>query len=89
MAIGDTAKDIGMLRLARLGVAPANADAAVRRSGATVLRRSAQAGLADAVTRLVGHMPGGCPICAPAPLAPSSRTLMALLEVQTAVPGGA
>ena len=82
MAIGDTYEDIGMLRLARLGVAPANADTALRRSGATVLRRPAQAGLAEAVTRLIGHPAGGCPICAPPALPPSSRTLMALLGVQ-------
>ena len=82
MAIGDTSEDIGMLGLARLGVAPANADSAVRRSGATVLRRPAQAGLAEAVTRLIGHPPGGCPTCAPPSLPTSSRTLMALLGVQ-------
>jgi hypothetical protein len=82
MAIGDTSEDVGMLGLARLSAAPANADSAVRQSSATVLRRPAQGGLAEAVTRLIGHPPGGCPTCAPPSLPHSSRTMMALLGVQ-------
>jgi len=82
MAVGDASEDAGMLGLARLGAAPANADSALRQSGAALLRRPAEAGLAEAVTRLIGHPPGGCRTCAPPSLPPSGRTLMALLGVQ-------
>jgi hypothetical protein len=82
-AVGDTASDLGMLRLAAMAVAPGNADAAVREApGVVVVRRHAQAGFAEAVGRLVGHRPGGCRLCAPPPLASSSRLLLDLLAVE-------
>lgn len=84
LGIGDTWEDIGILREARLGVAPANADRSLRQAGVTVLRRPAQAGLAEAIAQLIGHPPGRCPICAPPPLSPSSRRLLALLGVEDA-----
>jgi hypothetical protein len=69
-----------MLRLAHLGVAPGNADAEVRdASWVTAVGPHAQAGLAEAVRRLVGHRPGGCPVCAPAALSERSRLLLDLL----------
>lgn len=83
LAIGDTASDLGMLRLAAVAVAPGNADSAVRRSrAATLVRRHAQAGLSEAVALLVGHRPGGCSRCAPPPLSGSSRLLLDLLAVE-------
>ncbi len=82
LAVGDGQADVGMLRLARLGIAPANADEVMRRSGATLVRRSYQAGLGEAVGRLVGHRPGACPTCQLPELAPDARGLFALLSVQ-------
>ena len=83
LAVGDTASDLGMLGLATTAIAPGNADAAVRRArGVTVVRPAAQAGLAAAVARLVGHRPGGCERCAAPPLPGSSRLLLDLLEVE-------
>jgi len=82
LAVGDGRADVGMLRLARLGLAPANADEVMRRSGASVLRRSYQAGLGDAVGRLLGHRPGSCPACRLPALTPDARELLALVSVQ-------
>jgi hypothetical protein len=80
MAVGDTASDLPMLRLATRAFAPANADEEVRRAGITVLRRACQAGLADATTRLLGHRPGRCPICREPRLSSPSRLLLTLLS---------
>ena len=83
MAIGDTASDLEMLRLAKLSFAPGNADAAVKSaSGVTVVRPAAQAGFSVAVARLIGHRPGACGVCAPPRLASSSQLLLDLLAVE-------
>lgn len=84
LGIGDTWEDVGILREARMGVAPANADSSLRQAGVAVLGRPAQAGLAEAIAQLIGHPPGTCPICAPPTLSPSSRRLLALLGVEDA-----
>ena len=83
LAVGDTVSDVEMLRLARLGVVPGNADRAARRApGVVAVRAREQRGLAEAVARLIGHRPGACPMCAPPPLAESSRLLLGLLGME-------
>jgi hydroxymethylpyrimidine pyrophosphatase-like HAD family hydrolase len=82
LAVGDTTSDLEMLRMAHMGIAPGNAEPALRHAGVRTVRRSAQAGLAQAVARLVGHRPGGCSLCAPPRLAASSRLLLDLLGVE-------
>jgi haloacid dehalogenase-like hydrolase len=74
MAVGDTASDLEMFRLAKLSFAPGNADATVKSAtGVTVVRPAAQAGFSVAVARLIGHRPGACAACAPPRLgAPAS-----------------
>nr|WSY50043.1 Cof-type HAD-IIB family hydrolase [Streptomyces sp. NBC_00886] len=84
LAVGDSATDIPLLRWARNGFAPGNAAPAVREAGLTVLRRPCQAGLADAVGRLLGHPPGRCPVCRPPALSPADTALTALLAVTEA-----
>ncbi|PZR97557.1 MAG: hypothetical protein DLM67_07600 [Candidatus Nephthysia bennettiae] len=80
MAIGDTASDLPMLRLARLAFAPANADAGVREAGITVLKNAFQGGLTEATARLLGHRPGSCPACRDPALPDRSRLLLTLLS---------
>ncbi|MBR7831415.1 HAD hydrolase family protein, partial [Actinospica sp. MGRD01-02] len=59
LAVGDSAADTGMLRAAELGLAPANADrTAMRAAGIGTVSRAYQAGVAQAVARLIGHPPG-------------------------------
>ncbi|WP_161369990.1 HAD hydrolase family protein [Streptomyces sp. SID5643] len=84
LAVGDSAGDIPMLRWARHGFAPANAAPEVRAAGITVLRRPYQAGLADAVTRLLGHSPGRCPGCRAPSLSSADAALAALLGIPEA-----
>ncbi|WP_406398301.1 HAD hydrolase family protein [Streptomyces sp. NBC_00879] len=84
LAVGDSFTDIPMLRSAEMGCAPRNADRAVRAAGLPVLRRPCQAGLAEAVERLLGHRPGHCPACRAPRLAPDDRALTALLAVPEA-----
>jgi hypothetical protein len=82
LAVGDTASDLGMLEMAGYGIAPSNADRAVKGSArVTVVRQPAQAGLSEAVGRLLGHRPGGCPACAPPALPERTRLLLDLLSV--------
>lgn len=78
-AIGDTAEDLPMLRLARLPAAPANATDAVRDAGVRVSRRGYQSGLFSAVGDLLGHHPGDCPRCRPDPVDRRRRALMHVL----------
>lgn len=84
LAVGDSATDIALLRRARYGCAPGNAADAVRAAGLPVLRRPYQAGLTDAVGRLLGHAPGSCPVCCAPPLSPADAALTALLAVSEA-----
>lgn len=63
LAVGDTVTDLPVFRLARLAAAPGHAEERMRRAGVTVLRGRYQAGLAEAVARLIGHAPGGCAVC--------------------------
>jgi hypothetical protein len=86
--VGDTASDLGMLRLARLGLAPANADATVRAAGVPITGRNCQEGLARAVAELLGHYPGGCPRCRPPALNRESELLFAVLSAQSAARWG-
>jgi hydroxymethylpyrimidine pyrophosphatase-like HAD family hydrolase len=62
-AVGDTATDLPFLSLARLASAPGHADGGMRQADVTVQRGKYQAGLAQAVGRLLGHSPAGCPVC--------------------------
>src|SRR5439155_4355676 len=84
LAVGDSASDLSMMRLARAAYAPANADAAVREAGVEILAEPYQRGLAAAVSRVIGHAPGGCQVCAPPPLEPRTRLLLQLLGLQDA-----
>lgn len=81
-AMGDTASDLTMLRRARAAYAPSNADRTVKLAGVNVLSRPFQRGLADAVTDVLGHAPGGCVDCAPPPLPARTRLLLQVLGVQ-------
>jgi hypothetical protein len=81
-AIGDTAADVPMFREARLAFAPANAEPGARGPGVQVLSAPYQAGLSVAVGRLVGHAPGGCPVCRAPELTPGAALLVGLLSVR-------
>jgi hypothetical protein len=76
-AVGDTASDISMLRMARLGLAPAHASPQV---GART-RAPYQAGLAQAVARLIGHRPGSCAACRVPRLTGADELVLTLLSV--------
>jgi hypothetical protein len=84
LAVGDTAADLPMLNLAARAFAPANADSALRRAGASVhvLAAPYQTGLALAVERLIGHRPGGCPVCCPPQRTPEAELLLAIISAQ-------
>ena len=81
LAVGDTAMDLGILRMAKLGLAPGHAGRAVRDEGVRCTRAPYQAGLAQAVGRLIGHRPGSCAQCAPPVLTPGERLLTSLVSV--------
>jgi hypothetical protein len=89
LAVGDGEADVGLLRWARAGFAPANVHPALRASGVPVLRRAYQSGLFDAVARLIGHRPGDCPRCRVPEPEPLARFLLGVLAVPEAGRRGA
>ena len=78
-AIGDSAEDLPMLRMAARPFAPANAEEAVGAAGVPVMAGRCQHGFADAVTALLGHHPGSCPACRLPDQPPERRRVLALL----------
>ncbi len=76
LAVGDSGSDLGMLRMARLGLAPSNGAEQLAGTGIELARGSHQRGLAAAVARLIGHRPGTCARCAPPPLTREARLLL-------------
>lgn len=86
LAVGDTVSDLPMLALAERAFAPASADAHVRAAGVPLVRRPYQAGLAEAVGRLLGHRPGGCPVCRAPEVSRRTRLLLDLLSAREAGP---
>jgi hypothetical protein len=79
-AVGDSGADVPMFEHAEHAFLVGPAGRSLRRSGITALRRGGQRGLSDAVSVLVGHRPGGCPRCAPAPLDRRGRQLLSILD---------
>lgn len=81
-AVGDSVWDLPMLTQAVAAGAPRNADAEVRAAGVAIARHSYQAGLADACAAVLGHRPGGCPVCRPPSFSPRTRTMLAILRLR-------
>lgn len=81
-AVGDTAADLPAFDLAAVAFAPANATAAARSAGVTVLRRAYQAGLEEAVRTVLGHRPGGCIRCRGPRLTDERELLLRVLGAQ-------
>lgn len=79
-AVGDTAADLPMFGVAQQAFAPANASPAVREAAVEVLRKPYAAGVAAAAARVIGHRPGGCAACRPAPQPRSTRLLLTVLD---------
>jgi hydroxymethylpyrimidine pyrophosphatase-like HAD family hydrolase len=88
LAVGDTESDLPMLAQARMTAAPANADQSLRDAGVPIMVGDCQQGLARAVGKLVGHAPGGCPLCAAGHLDRESKLLLAVLSAQSEVRWG-
>jgi hypothetical protein len=88
LAVGDTSSDLPMFALAECALAPSSADASVRRSGIELVRRPYQAGLAEAVGRLLGHPPGACSDCRSPALPRRTTLLLDLLSAQESGPAG-
>ena len=81
-AVGDSVWDLPMLTQAVAAGAPRNADAEVRAAGVAIARHAYQAGLADACAAVLGHRPGGCPVCRPPSFSPRTRTMLAILRLR-------
>jgi hydroxymethylpyrimidine pyrophosphatase-like HAD family hydrolase len=82
LAVGDSAEDLPMMMLARLALAPANSEPAVRAAGIRVLARAGQRGMAQAAAELIGHMPGKCASCKVHDLPGRSRLMLTALAAQ-------
>jgi hydroxymethylpyrimidine pyrophosphatase-like HAD family hydrolase len=84
LAVGDSAEDLPMMMVARLALAPANAEPAVRKAGIRILARAGQRAVAQAVAEVIGHAPGGCDRCRVKPLPDRSRLFLTALAAQDA-----
>ncbi len=82
-AVGDTAADESLLACADRPFAPGHGKDALG-GCATVARRPYQAGFAEAVGELIGHRPGGCPLCAVPAGSPGREVLLGLLGLREA-----
>jgi hydroxymethylpyrimidine pyrophosphatase-like HAD family hydrolase len=82
-AVGDTAADEPMLALAERAFVPAHASGPLR-ARFVPTRRPYQRGFAEAVGRLIGHDPGGCPRCRLPPPSRERRALLGLLGMRDA-----
>lgn len=82
LAVGDTAPDLAMFAEAAMARAPRNARLGPGGADIRLTRGAYQAGLADACADLLGHRPGGCPVCRPGDFAPRTRALLALLDLR-------
>jgi hydroxymethylpyrimidine pyrophosphatase-like HAD family hydrolase len=82
MAVGDHLADLPLLRLARRPFVPANGAAELGHQGLRMLRRPTQAGLLEAVGQLIGHRPGGCPVCRIPAVDPGRRVLLTVLGAE-------
>lgn len=81
-AIGDSQSDLPLLTVARQAFVPRNADRELREAGIEVMTGDCQVGLAQAVGRLLGHPPGGCPRCRMPRLENDARLLLDILSAQ-------
>ncbi len=88
LAVGDSLADVSMLLMAKKAFRPANSDEALGGAGIPLLRHSYQRGFAEAVERLIGHPPGGCPACRPPEQSSNRRLLLDILSVQEDGPKG-
>jgi hypothetical protein len=84
LAVGDSAEDVPMMMLARLALAPADSEPAVRAAGIRVLGRAGQRGMTQAVKELIGHPPGHCATCRVHNLPERSRLMLTALSAQDA-----
>jgi hydroxymethylpyrimidine pyrophosphatase-like HAD family hydrolase len=84
LAVGDTAADLPMLRLADTAYLLANSTPEAKKRGIPVLRQPYQMGLSQAAARLLGHRPGQCPVCRPPVLGRERRLLLAILAAPEA-----
>jgi hydroxymethylpyrimidine pyrophosphatase-like HAD family hydrolase len=82
LAVGDTASDAPMAPLADIAAAPAHGHRSLHAAGFRFSARPYQAGLEDAVERLIGHGPGGCALCWPRSLENDTRRLLPILGAQ-------
>lgn len=83
-AVGDGPEDEAMLAMAAMAAMPAHGARELRARGARKTRRSYQAGLAEAVGRLLGHPPGACSVCAPDDPGATAQAVRAILGAREA-----
>lgn len=82
LAVGDGQRDISAFSFARLAAAPRHAPRTVRAAAGWTAPNPYQAGLADAVGRLLGHRSGSCAACAIPAQPPLRLDLLTLISAQ-------
>lgn len=85
-AVGDTVTDLTLAHVAGRALAPGHADRVLERGGFELLAARYQAGLAEAVRRVIGHAPGRCPRCRLQPAAREQQIIRTLLDVPGQTP---
>ena len=88
LAVGDTSSDAPLHPLTDRAFAPAHASHALRQAGFELTSKPYQAGLAQAVGKLVGHPPGTCDLCRMPHPTTERRILRRVLETPEHTPVG-
>jgi len=88
LAVGDTSSDAPLHPLTDRAFAPAHASHALRQAGFELTSKPYQAGLAQAVGKIIGHPPGTCDLCRMPHPTTERRILRRVLETPGHTPVG-
>src|SRR5205085_2920457 len=81
-SVGDQGTDRSMTGLVRAAFVVGSSDRNGQSAGVELIRDPSQEGLAATATRVLGHPPGSCQVCAAPPLSPDSQLFLRLLGLQ-------
>lgn len=82
LAVGDTSEDLPMLTRAVHARTPRNTSVTSPPKALRITAGAYQRGLAEACSDLLGHSPGGCPICQPPPRTDGTELMCAALRLR-------
>lgn len=80
LAVGDTDADVSLFEVAERGATPAHGSKLLKSVADSKARAPYQVGLAEIVSKLIGHRPGTCKACSVADMSAQTKAVLALLQ---------